>query len=223
MFRSYFLTFFGTPRNMEKYHHAHESPSLILIPLVVLSLVSFVLGFFFHYENNIAKFLSWGEHGEAEVGGHHAVLAMSLFALIGGFALSWIIYMSKRPLYEILGKKLAAVHAILTQRYKFDELYLWVIKRVYYPVMNFSAWFDFNIWDQTFVDGVGRIGKGFSWISNIFDGRLVDGVFIDGWGILTDKAGTGLRKLQSGLAQSYLFWMGIGLASMFVWIAYTFK
>jgi NADH-quinone oxidoreductase subunit L len=72
MFRSYFLTFFGTPRNMEKYHHAHESPSLILIPLVVLSLVSFVLGFFFHYENNIAKFLSWGEHGEAEVGGLHA-------------------------------------------------------------------------------------------------------------------------------------------------------
>lgn len=37
MFRLVILTFHGEPRNKEKYEHAHESPFLMIMPLIVLS------------------------------------------------------------------------------------------------------------------------------------------------------------------------------------------
>ncbi|MFQ6103339.1 MAG: NADH-quinone oxidoreductase subunit L [Candidatus Glassbacteria bacterium] len=40
MFRLLFLTFFGKPRDEEKYHHAHESPWVMTVPLVILGILS---------------------------------------------------------------------------------------------------------------------------------------------------------------------------------------
>ncbi len=48
MFRLVILTFHGEPRNKEKYDHAHESSFVMVMPLVVLS----VLSFFFWYTPN---------------------------------------------------------------------------------------------------------------------------------------------------------------------------
>ncbi len=42
MFRLIFLTFFGKPRDQEKYDHAHESPPSMAIPLVVLGVLSII-------------------------------------------------------------------------------------------------------------------------------------------------------------------------------------
>ncbi|NOY53717.1 MAG: NADH-quinone oxidoreductase subunit L [Deltaproteobacteria bacterium] len=44
MFRLIFLTFFGTPRDRGRFDHAHESPPLATVPLVILALFTF--GFF---------------------------------------------------------------------------------------------------------------------------------------------------------------------------------
>ena len=40
MFRLILLTFHGEPRNKEKYDHAHESPKVMTIPLIILSVLS---------------------------------------------------------------------------------------------------------------------------------------------------------------------------------------
>lgn len=48
MFRLVIITFHGKPRNQEKYDHAHESPFVMTMPLVVLS----VLSLFFWYTPN---------------------------------------------------------------------------------------------------------------------------------------------------------------------------
>ncbi len=40
MFRIVILTFHGKPRNQEKYDHAHESPKVMIIPLIVLATLS---------------------------------------------------------------------------------------------------------------------------------------------------------------------------------------
>ena len=37
MFRMWYMTFVGTPRNMERYDHAHESPPIMFVPLIILS------------------------------------------------------------------------------------------------------------------------------------------------------------------------------------------
>jgi NADH-quinone oxidoreductase subunit L len=40
MFRLLFLTFHGEPRNKEKYDHAHESPFVMTVPLILLAVLS---------------------------------------------------------------------------------------------------------------------------------------------------------------------------------------
>ncbi|MFQ6042493.1 MAG: NADH-quinone oxidoreductase subunit L [Candidatus Poribacteria bacterium] len=43
MFRLVYMTFFGEPRDEEAYHHAHESPANMTIPLIVLAIFSFAI------------------------------------------------------------------------------------------------------------------------------------------------------------------------------------
>ena len=225
MFRTWFLTFTGLPRDKERFHHAHESPFVITGPLLVLAALSIGLGFLFWYQGNITHLISWGEHvahGEAE-GGHLTIMVISLIAFLGGLGGAWWIYLAKPVKYETLGKMFAPAHRLLVARYKLDEVYIWLIDHIYYPIMALSAKLDYDVLDQGVVDGVGRVGRGFSWISGLFDMSIVDRYLIDGPADVADKVGGLLRRVQSGLAQSYLFWMGIGLASMFVWIAYNFK
>jgi NADH-quinone oxidoreductase subunit L len=52
MFRLVFLTFFGKPRDEKKFDHAHESPWVMTVPLVILGLLSVGSvwgGWFQHY------------------------------------------------------------------------------------------------------------------------------------------------------------------------------
>jgi NADH-quinone oxidoreductase subunit L len=42
MFRLIFLTFTGKPRDQEKYDHAHESPAVMTVPLLILAVLSII-------------------------------------------------------------------------------------------------------------------------------------------------------------------------------------
>ena len=64
MFRMWFLTFVGTPRNQHRYEHAHESPKAMYIPLVVISVFAVVV--------------AWSERVELVIGAMVAI-AISLF------------------------------------------------------------------------------------------------------------------------------------------------
>ncbi len=52
MFRQYYLTFTGKPRNQEKFDHAHESPWTMTVPLIILGSLAIVAGGF-HFSENI--------------------------------------------------------------------------------------------------------------------------------------------------------------------------
>jgi NADH-quinone oxidoreductase subunit L len=56
MFRLVILTFHGEPRNKEKFDHAHESPFVMAMPLVVLSALSI---FFWYTPNPINADAGW--------------------------------------------------------------------------------------------------------------------------------------------------------------------
>ena len=224
MFRSLFLTFFGTPRDKHAFQHAHESPPLMTIPLIILSIISVFAGFALYYHGNLSHWISWGAHGHGEA--HHpspVVLYSSLSAFgLGLFGAFWV-YMSRPPKAEALGAAFALPHKILSNRYYVDEAYLWFIAKIYYPVSNWFAKTDYDLVDQFIVDGFGRVGKGFSWVSDLFDANFVDRVLVDGQSTVANWFGDKFRKMQSGLAQSYLFWMILGLGGMVAWIAHNFK
>lgn len=46
MFRLFFLTFLGKPRDQKLHDHAHEAPGVMTIPVVVLGVLSVIGGFF---------------------------------------------------------------------------------------------------------------------------------------------------------------------------------
>lgn len=222
MFRSWFLTFTGLPREKDRFQHAHESPALITFPLCVLAFLSLVLGFALWYQGNLSHFIHWGAHEEAAHHGHTV-----LFASLGAFGFGLLgaayVYFLQPVKYEILAAKLAIPYNVLLKKYKFDELYLWLIDKVYYPVSHLSAKIDYDFLDQRIVDGIGRTGGVLSWMSGLFDNRFIDRVMVDGGGDISQWLGKIVRRFQSGFAQSYLFWMIIGLGSMLAWIAHHFK
>lgn len=222
MFRSWFLTFTGLPRDRERFHHAHESPALMTTPLIILAFLSAVVGFALWYNGNFSHLVHWGEHGQAHHGGP-IILATSLLAFVLGLLGATWVYLSKPPKYESLARTFHLPYQALAKKYKFDELYLWLISKIYYPITNWSAKVDFDILDQFVIDGVGRIGKATSWLSDLLDYYVLDKIVVDGQGKMTSRLGARLRRLQSGLAQSYLFWMAIGLGAMLVWMAHHFK
>ncbi len=56
MFRLVLMTFHGEPRNKEKYDHAKESPFVMVMPLIVLSLLSL---FFWYTPNPVSPEAGW--------------------------------------------------------------------------------------------------------------------------------------------------------------------
>ncbi|MCX7012975.1 MAG: NADH-quinone oxidoreductase subunit L [Candidatus Sumerlaeota bacterium] len=60
MFRQYYLTFTGEPRNPERFHHAHESPWVMTLPLVILGALAIVGGGFKFGPINAEWFESMG-------------------------------------------------------------------------------------------------------------------------------------------------------------------
>src|SRR4030067_3062033 len=44
MFRLYFMTFTGQPRDQHAFEHAHESPKSMTVPLVILAVLSVCAG-----------------------------------------------------------------------------------------------------------------------------------------------------------------------------------
>lgn len=52
MFRMFFLTFHGEPKNQKAYDHAHESPWTMTVPLGLLAFLSVVIGGLMGYSHN---------------------------------------------------------------------------------------------------------------------------------------------------------------------------
>ena len=86
MFRLLFMTFYGEPKDTEKYEHAHESPGVMTAPLAILSVFCFYIFFTFPsfnpfggkgwFDHMIEKPTKAFEH--VEEGGLHASMPLLL-------------------------------------------------------------------------------------------------------------------------------------------------
>ncbi len=190
MFRSWFLTFTGMPRDRERFQHAHESPALMTGPLIILAFLAASLGFFFWYQGNLEKFVHWGT--PETHGGGDLVMFTSLSAFTVGLAGACTLYLGGAP---------------KTHPAPAGE----VVARLYRDLLDLGP-----------VAFVTKSGQLISKLGSLFDGRIIDRVFVDGPAVFLSRVGESLRRVQSGFAQSYLFWMIVGLGSMLAWVAHKF-
>ncbi len=213
MFRSFWLTFFGKPRDAHVYEHAHESPATITIPLIVLAALAIVAGFgwkdaFLPAEGaeTYVKFANSFTHEDPVW--HHAhgfALAVSAVIWTLGVGLSWFCYMTatgataRKRARELI----APLYLAASAKYWIDEFIEVVIIRTTGIVALLSAWIDRDAIDG-FVDATGSVGMKTSAASGVADIQIVDGA-VDGTGSLAWGGGGILSRIQSGKIRHYLF------------------
>jgi NADH-quinone oxidoreductase subunit L len=204
--RLVFLTFHGPTRaDHHTFDHAHDSPPVMLIPLVVLAIGALFAGFVF--EGNFVGHDShdfWG-HAIVIAEGHNAlearhhvpewvVLSPTLAALLG-FVLSWYMYIRSPGTPKALAKTHELLYLFLLNKWYFDELY-----------------------DFLFVRPAQRIGS-FLWKRG--DGQVIDGYGPDGIAASVMAVTRRAVRLQTGFVYHYAFVMLIGVAVIITWFSWT--
>jgi len=208
MFRLIFLTFHGKQRYDELQVHVHESPSSMLLPLMILALLSIVGGWLAAPAmlnmgpDYFAKFLQpvFGgvEAAGVEAEAHSLELALADVAVVTtfiGFLVALWLYLKRPEKAEGLAKSLRRAYIILLNKYYVDELYAALIVK---PLL----WVSTNVlWKAADVAGI--------------DGTV--NAIADG----TAAIGDGVRRTQSGNTRSYAVWVVVGalvvIAVIFFW------
>jgi len=210
MFRVVFLTFGGEYRGGEAGHGGrssqskhgapgshdkpHESPLVMLFPMVILAI--FAIG---------SGWTLWGVN--EFLGGHGAgffkildprespLPLISLAVALSGMFLAYAIYSKKWISADRIGQIFAPIYTVLSRKYFMDELY-----------------------EQVLVVRV--LVNGLFYRIQQFDTYVVDGT-VNGLGKITVRAGSALRRLQTGQLQSYGLAIVIGVVIiMAVFFAY---
>jgi NADH-quinone oxidoreductase subunit L len=184
MSRMVFMTFFGEKR-WDEGAHPHESPKVMTIPLIVLSIGSVFLGGYLILSNRLMVFLSPAVGQPAELPQFHfasvpGLATLALVAVGAGFA--WMRY----------GK--AEVPAVAPRG---SFLTTFARRDLYGDALNESLFM--------------RPGQWLTRIAVFFDNRGIDGVVN---GLAAGIGGTSgrLRRIQTGFARTYALSILIGAA-----------
>jgi len=144
MFRLYFVTFTGNLKD----EHAHESPAVMTVPLILLALLSIISGFVGipGTEKSIYNFLYTGEHPH-EVAMNLKIAISSNIVALSGILFAFLIYGLKLIKAETMKKITGPFYVISKNKYFIDEIYLFLIRKIFFAITEFVKWFDRHIVD----------------------------------------------------------------------------
>ena len=189
-FRLLFLAFSGSPRmTKEVLHHAHESPWVMTVPLVLLALLTGIAGFVLGLPLEGTRFA----HGLESVFALHEaahsrlVPLLSVVVVIAGFALALQRYKLTPVRAERVGEPRTALRALLLNAYYVDALYDRAIVR---PLLALSVV-----------------------LARVFDLGVIDGI-VNGVGRAVLAGAAGLRRLQTGYVVNYALTMLAGAVAL---------
>ena len=152
VFRVLFLTFFGTYRGEA---HAHESPPVMTVPLVLLALLSLGGGLF-----EVSKWLGpmFPEHAPPD---NPLLLAASVSAAFGGALVAWALYSWRPALPDVFAARLKWLYLAALNKYKVDEIYNATVVRPLVGTSREVLWrgIDVEVIDGA-VNGIGRRALG---------------------------------------------------------------
>lgn len=234
MFRLVIKTFFGEPRNKEKYDHCHESPKAMTIPLIVLSVLSVWVFYSFNPINSEGWFSHLLDSPESKLVGTHGVFyhivpkvewsefmhhahypAMGLSVLLAGIGIliAFAFYYWKKVNTEKLQTKFNGLYRFSLNKWYFDELYHYTIISLTMGLSKLFALFDKYVIDGV-VNGTAYLVKKISIIGGWIDKNLVDGLVNLTAGIVK-FFGMIFRKFQTGTIQTYIAFLVFGIIILY--------
>jgi NADH-quinone oxidoreductase subunit L len=245
MFRMWFLTFFGERQpaaenpHEEAAHHTrpglpvphtgdhehggvHESPKIMLIPLVILAILSIVGGwvgiphalaghnyfdqFLAPVFHKSAEAMPAGEHPaepQGQAAAEHAerntellLTGASLGAAALGLLFAYIFYYRRRDLPERIAARLGAVYRAVLNKYYVDEIYNAIFVRPVVEVSRRVLWKQIDTGTIDYLVNEAAVG------ARAISGRA--------------------RTMQSGYIRSYAGWVALGAAAVvlyMIWIS----
>jgi NADH-quinone oxidoreductase subunit L len=212
IFRALFMTFHGSDYvEHSKHERPHESPWVVLIPLIALAVPSVVSGgmligpmlfkqphllgdsIFVLPQHDVLKQLAGEFHGAQNMA-IHAGNTWPLWLAFAGIVAAWAFNLRFTEVAEKLKKSCSGIYAIFVDKYGFD---------------------DFN--QLVFVHGARKLG---SFFYNISDLILIDGIFVNGSGRLIRWLSRAGRHLQSGYIYHYSLAMIAGLLFFLTWLVH---
>ncbi len=191
MFRLVIVAFFGRARS-DSAEHAHESPRIMTVPLIVLAVPTILAGFF-----GLDAFLNPAAHVSANIFDHlfapfnhspfAAVFGLGAVLLGGTLAVSLYWQAQRDPLPE----KMQCLAQIMRDRFYLDEIYTALI----------------------------AVTQGaLSFLADAADRYLISGFVVRGVQGTTDIMGRALRLVQTGNLQNYAFVLAISVAIILLFV-----
>jgi NADH-quinone oxidoreductase subunit L len=197
IFRVIFLTFHGEYRGGVHEeggsHHPHESPKIMIIPMVILAVLAVVSGFW-NLTGSFNVFMGGGE-SHSWIQGLFGVLTQPLpwisMAVAGlGIFLSYAIYQAKWLSAERITNTFRPLYYWAYHKYYFDYLYEDLFVRKF-----LMGWL-FKLFQK-------------------FDTNVIDGA-VNGVANLTAGTGNVVRRWQTGQLQLYGLFIGIGIITIVI-------
>jgi NADH-quinone oxidoreductase subunit L len=205
MTRQVIMVFFGKARweSHAEEHGAHgefkphESPRIMLVPLVVLAVLATILGVIqlpslgfipkawrYRLEHWLHPVIDFAE---ADISGTSAYANMAWYALLAvvialiGIALSWLVYQRQRI-------------------------------RAFEPEVLAEGWY----FDRTITRFMGGPGRTVFNTTAEFDSKVIDGA-VNGIATSVLASARGLRRSQTGFVRSYAAVIGVGVVLLLLW------
>jgi proton-translocating NADH-quinone oxidoreductase chain L len=199
MFRMWFMTFAGEPRSD---FHAHESPKLMTVPLMILAALAITSGFALFIGKGFKAFMS-GSIGLG-AGGSPADIASEIFT---------------NPLtYVTLA--MAVVGILIAYRIYylpgFDRsVFARGVSGKFQKALE-NRWYISKFYDDFAVNVV----YAFSRLADWFDRIVIDGI-VNGFAYLGARSGGVMRKAQDGNVQRYTALIIVGICVLLIFVLYV--
>ena len=211
MFRLLYMTFFGDYRGAQVDAHGshshdahghgepHESPMVMLVPLMILALLSLVgglLGIGDRFEHFLAPV--FGSTVAVENAGHGTellLMGISVTVALLGWWLAYLLYYKRPELPQKIAEALGGLYQAVVHKYYIDELYAVLFVK---PLIEGSTRILWQDVDRKVIDAaVNDAGEGARHVSDE------------------------VRHMQSGNIRSYAGWIAAGSAVVIAFMIWT--
>ncbi len=204
-FRSVFVPFWGEERDKKLHHHAHESPRVMTVPLILLAVGAVLAGYIGIPHLSLIE--GWLEpvfhagkaatEGATAAGAHPAawvewvLLAVSALVALAGAYFAYYAYVVNTEIPKQVRESLGWFGRLVENKYYVDEIYNYLIVN---PLRELANWF------------AGSVDK-----------RGLDGA-VNGIAGVTGWLGSQARRLQTGLVGLYALSILLGAVALVAWL-----
>ena len=198
--RLIFKTFHGTYNNQKlKIEEMHESPMIMLIPLIILAIGAIFAGFLFKdlFISHGGENLFWGDSIKFlnPLSVDHPPLWVVLITpvlVLLSIPISYYLFVKNKELPNQFAQSNKPLYNFLVNKWYFDELY-----------------------DIIFIQSSKKLGL-FFW--KIMDIKIIDKFGPDGFSLIIKSLSLRASKFQSGFIYQYAFMILIGLSALLTFL-----